>query len=133
MATTIPLPEADKRAPYDRTVTFIGPDWSGQAMRMEIRNRPGDQGSPLVGLDVSSVGQGLSATLDPAFPIPRTDLTAPATDVRIRINETTLEGLAYGTPYDQPVRLVYDLHVGSGAAKRVVASGPFVISPGVTL
>lgn len=133
MATPIPLPPADKRAPYDRTITFIGPDWSGEAFLVQFRNLPGDQGAPLFELETASSGEGVSATFDPAFPVPRTDVTAPATHVRFRINETTLEGLNYGTPTEQPIDAHWDMHVGTGAAKRVHGRGILKIDPGVTL
>lgn len=123
-----------KRTPYGEDIAFIGPDWTGDDLKMEIRNLPGDTGDPLVSLArVSGSGEGLSTDYDPAYPVPRTTTTAPATILTIRVNETTLEGLLPAAPTSAPLQLFYDVHVGNGSAKRVVIQGTFTISPGVTL
>lgn len=105
-------------------------------MRMEIRNEPGDTGAPIVGLDDVSSGEGLTPTYDPAFDVNVTGsepFTAPATRVQIRINESTLEAISLSTPASKPLDAFYDIHVGAGAAKRLIAHGEFTIPPGVTL
>lgn len=137
MALKFDLPPAWKRVPYDEELVFIGPNWSGQPLRMEVRNTPGDTGSALFpALEAVSSGQGLTATYEPSFevfPANGEPFTAPATRLAIRINETTLEGLSLGTPYDQPITAYYDIHVGTGSAKKLVAYGKLPIPPGVTL
>lgn len=133
MPIQLDLPTAWKRAPYIRELVFIGPDWRGETMRLEIRNREGDQGVPLIALDNVTSGQGIAVTYDPAFPVPNSDDTAGASILRIRINETTLENLPYNTPYEAEYDFRYDLHIGTGSAKQVVTYGAFPLRPGVTL
>lgn len=133
MSVRLDLPPAWKRTPYNETVAFIGLDWTDDDLKMEVRNRPGDTGEPVIALARVASGEGLSTAIDPAYPVPRTSVTAPATILTIRINETTLEALTPSSPTSAPVELFYDLHVGNGVAKRVTIYGRFVITPGVTL
>ncbi len=123
-----------KRTPFNDEIVFIGPDWTGQDLRLEVRNQPGDTGEPLIRLDrVTTTGEGLSTTLDPAYPVPRTTVTAPATVLRVRVNKATLEALYTSSRTSDDLTLHYDLHVGNGTAQRVEMHGLFIIKPGVTL
>lgn len=134
MSVRLDLPPAWKRTPYADSVIFIGVDWSADDLKMEVRNLPGDTGAAVISLSrVTGTAEGLTTTYEPAYPVPDTDLTAPATEIFVRINETTLEGLLVGTPTSAPLQLFYDLHVGNGTAKRVAMHGIFTINPGVTL
>lgn len=136
MAVKFDLPPAWKRVPYSAEFVFIGPNWAGQPIRMEVRNAPGDVGEPLVGLSNVASGEGVVATYEAAFEVtpPKGDpFTAPATRLAIRINETTLEAVSLGTPYDHPVSTFYDIHVGTGSAKTLIMHGKLPIQPGVTL
>lgn len=137
MAVKLDLPPAWKRVPYDEEIVFVGPNWAGETMKMEVRNLPGDTGDPLIpALENVSSGQGLTATYDPAFevfPANGEPFTAPASTIRIRINESTLEALSLGSPSDQPVTTYYDIHVGTGSAKKLIAHGKLPIPPGVTV
>lgn len=126
---------APKRVPFDNNIVEMGVDYSGATAAMEIRAAPGDQGAPLVSLGMSSSGgQGLTIDFDDAWPDPVDDEPADATIVGIIINETTLEGLAYGADPEADVTLFYDIHIDpAGGKKFMFARGRFVVSPGVTL
>jgi hypothetical protein len=141
MAANLPL-NAYKRVPFlepdGATFVIVGPDWSGAAYRMQIRQRPGDTGAALVTLTTQAAGtEGVSATYEADYPIPQADGTTvdgPATKVLIQINEATIEALALGTPYDEPLVLFYDLHITpSGGVKMNYCAGTFTIKPGVTI
>lgn len=131
---------ADKRAPWggisgDADIVVLGLDWSAGTFSMELRAEPGAQGAPLVALSTASPGaQGISASYDAGYLHPKTAATVGATIVRPQINETTLEGLAYGADPADPVTLFYDIHATvPGRGKFVVMGGKFIILPGVTL
>lgn len=140
MAVTINL-EADKRVPFidedGATIVFVGENFAGGTYLMHIRNNPGDTGSPILSLAGASAGtQGISVTYDDEYVyVDETGVeqTGPASLVLVQIDEATIEGLSLGTPADKPVTLHYDLHITpSGAPKRVVSRGKFIIDPGVT-
>lgn len=141
-APTINL-EADKRVPFvdddGATWVFVGEDWHDAAFSMEIRHLPGDTGVSLVSLSNASSGsEGISCTFDDGYPYTdpwaKEDVTAEASLVLAQIDESTLEALSLGTPYDKPIVLYYDLHVTpDGGVKRVAAQGRFTINPGVTI
>lgn len=128
----------DKRAPQLVTIAYVGPDYSSAAFLMEIRQNPGDTGTPLVSLATAAANaQGLSAVFDSAFEFVDNDgalVTAPATIVTVRLNESTTEGLALGTPRKKPTQLHYDMHINPvGGRKFVAVRGAFVIDPGTTI
>jgi len=141
MAAIINL-EADKRVPFvdedGATIVFIGENFAGGVYAMHVRNNPGDTGTPILSLAGATAGtQGISVTYDPDYVYvdeTGTEQTGPASLVLIQIDEATIEALSLGTPTDEPVTLHYDLHITpSGAPKRVVAAGKFIIKPGVTI
>lgn len=141
MAANVPL-TADKRTPFvdedGATWVFSGFNWSAATFSMQIRNLPGDTGTPLIALANAIPGsQGISATYDAAYIYVDengANVTGPATKILLQINEATLEALSLGTPYKEAVRLHYDLHcTPTGLAKRVIARGEFIINPGVTI
>lgn len=137
MAVNLPL-LAYKRVPFlepdGTTFVIVGPNWSAATYRMQVRNAPGDTGAPLVTLTNQAAGtQGISASYVADYVMPDGS-EAPATKVLIQINETTIEGWALGTPYDEPVELFYDLHITpSGGTKINYCGGKFTIAPGVTI
>lgn len=124
-----------KRVPWVEDLALEGPDYSGGTFKMEIRQNPGDGGSALVTLNGAALGsEGISATYDAGYVDPETGETFAATVFVLRINEATMEGLAVGTPTDEPVELHYDIHVTpSGGTKFVLAYGAFIYNPGVTV
>lgn len=142
MAVTVPL-GAYKRVPYVEpdgvTWAFVGYNWTGAAFLMHIRPSWGDTATPLISLAGAAAGsEGISVSYDASYSYedPQTGetVTAPASKVLVQINEATLEALALGTPPDEAVELVYDLHVTpSGGVKRVAVQGSFSIYPGSTI
>ena len=126
---------APKRVPFDDTIHAMVVDYSGATPLMEIRTHPGASGSALVSLGAStSGGEGITVTYDAGYPDPDGELPDGATVVRILINETTLESLAYGADTSQPVELYYDIHLTpSGGKKFIFCGGKFTVTPGVTL
>tara|TARA_Y100001951_G_scaffold88698_2_gene80478 strand:- start:13338 stop:13766 length:429 start_codon:yes stop_codon:yes gene_type:complete len=133
-----PIP-AQKRVPFLDDIPILGRDYSGSfSAKMEIRNLPGDTGTALVTLTNQTAGtEGISVTYDASYDVELRDgsiLTAPASILLFQINETTLEALSLGTPYDEPLTLHYDLHVtATGFRKHVVCFGKFILYPGATI
>jgi len=136
MAAELDIP-AFKRVPFDDDVVVIGENLTGATFLMHIRAHRGDTGTALVSLgNASPPTQGVSVTYDAAYQYQDGNelISAPASKIRICIDEATLEALSLGTPYDEPVELFYDLHTTpSGGTKRVQFGGKFIIKPGVTI
>lgn len=126
---------APKRVPFDDTVPDLRADYTGATPLMEIRPEPGGTGTALVSLGASvSGGQGIALTYDAGYEQVHNGVTfTGASLIRILINETTLEGLAYGADPADPVALHYDLHLTPSGGKKFIAfAGTFTIYPGVT-
>lgn len=125
---------ASKRVPFDDVVPDMRGNWAGATPLMEIRVEPGDGGTAPVQLGASvSGGEGIAITYDAAYPDPDGEEFIGASLIRIIVNETTLEGLAYGADASKPVALNYDLHLTPSGGKKFVAfGGAFIIEPGVT-
>lgn len=136
MAANINL-AAFKRTPFVIDIAIVGPNYTGAAFAMHIRNHAGDTGSPLITLSAATAGtQGVSAAYDPAYIYVRDgeEITAPASIVTIQVDEATLEALSLNNPTGKAVALEYDLHITpSGDIKRVALFGSFAIYPGVTI
>lgn len=134
MAAKLPI-AAFKRVPFVDDIAILGPDYTGAAFAMHIRNQPGDTGSPLVSLAGATAGsQGVSVTYNAAYVYNEVGDTAPASLILIQIDEATIEALALNNPTNAPLVLYYDLHVTpSGGVKRVECFGEFTIYPGVTI
>lgn len=136
MAANINL-AAFKRTPFVVDIAIVGPDYTGADFAMHIRNRVGDTGTPLITILINIPGaQGITTVYDPAYVYVKdgVEITAPATIVTIQIDEATLEALALNNPTDQPLALVYDVHVTPvSEIKRVAMFGTLAIYPGVTI
>lgn len=123
---------AYKRVPFNDNVAIIGPDLSGAAYAMQIRQHWGDTGTALL-------TPSLTPTYDPAYVYydPRRKQTigpVPATIVAIAIPEADIEGLPFAADEEKPLELVYDMHITpSGETKRVALAGAFTIYPGSTI
>jgi hypothetical protein len=126
---------AFKRVPFVDDVAILGPNYTGAAFAMHIRNNNGDTGTPLVSLAGATAGtQGISVTYNAAFVYNAAGAVAPASLILIQIDETTLEALALNNPANTPLVLYYDLHVTpTGGVKRVELHGSFTIQPGATI
>lgn len=130
----------DKRVPWggisgEADIVIMGLDWSAGAFAMEVRRDPGSTAAALISLGMASAGsQGISATYEVGYLHPDTGAVVGATIIRPHINETTLEGIAYGSDPGAPVELRYDIHATvTGRGKFVLMGGKFTILPGVTL
>ena len=134
MAAKLPI-YAFKRVPFIDSVAILGPNYTGAAFAMHIRNNTGDTGTPLVPLATAAAGtQGISVTYDASYIYNEAGNTAPASLILIQIDEATLEALTLNNPANEPMVLYYDLHVTpTGQAKRVELLGAFTIYPGVTI
>lgn len=125
---------AFRRVPFAPDSTdFEGMIWpstgTGSAVwEMQIRERPGKEGSPLVTLTNAAADlQGLYATVSEQDGVSTTHLF-------IRIDEVTMEALPQPFPVGADVTLYYDIHVTpAGDDKRVALAGPFIVKPGVTI
>lgn len=123
---------AYKRVPLADDVVFVGPDYSGAAFAMQIRQHWGDTGAALL-------TPALTPTFDPAYTYydPRRRQTigpVPATIVAIAIPEASIEALPFAADEEKPLELVYDIHITpSGETKRVAVAGQFIIYPGSTI
>lgn len=137
MAANLPI-GAEKRVPFLRSFAVTYLDYSGATFKMQIRANPGDTGVALVELTDQTAGtEGISVTYEEDFEYVDklgATVSAPASIILIQIDETTLEALDLGTPYDEDLSLFYDLHVtGGGLAKHIPFAGKFILKPGVTI
>ena len=135
MAAKIDITVISKRVPWIDDLAVEGADYSSATFKMEIRQKPGDSGSPIVTLGNAAAGsEGISCTYNTAYVDPETGETYPASVILFQINEATMEGLGLGNPTASAVECSYDLHVTpSGGSKFVLCYGAFNYSPGVTL
>jgi len=117
--------------PYVETLDFVGYDFTGATMAMQLRLYPDATGSSLLSLvNASSALQGLSVAVV-------TTGGVPTSTVQIRIDETTLEALlpwpASGLKPGEDLTLYHDLVItGGGLPKTRWLQGPFILTPGVT-
>lgn len=134
MAYDLPITVLSKRVPFVGSLAVEGGNLSAATFLMELRPLPGDTATALVSLGNAAAGsQGIICTYDAGYIDPETGETFAASIVLINISEATMEGLATGTPSDDPVTLHYDIHcTPSGGAKFLLAYGTFTYAPGVT-
>ncbi|RZJ01810.1 MAG: hypothetical protein EON90_02035 [Brevundimonas sp.] len=119
---------AQRWTPFIYVIAFEGFDFSAATFAMDVRLYRDAPGAALIALtNAASNAQGVSVSVT-------TDDGVPTSEVQIRINETTLEGLllaAAGAGKD--VVAVYDLHItGGGLAKTRWVEGSFTIRAGAT-
>lgn len=126
---------AFKRTPFVDDIAILGPDYTGAAFLMHIRNKNGDTGSPLISLAGATAGsQGISVAYDADYIFNSSGDTSPASIITIQIDEATIEAISLNNPTEKPLDLVYDLHVTpTGEPKRVELFGQFIIRPGSTI
>lgn len=154
---------ADRWVACIRYLSFIGIDFTGATFAAQVRQVPDAGGSPLVDLatTTNSSAEGVklfyagSATIAAHIAAGRLeeipDAINPATGVdyasgdtvtlswvRIRINETTMEGLPYPDQVGQGergdnVKLAWDMHATpSGGTKDKYVGGDLVVRAGAT-
>jgi hypothetical protein len=113
---------ANRGVPFVYIVDFEGFDYSAASFVMEARAYR-DAPSSLISLagPVNAAAQGISVSVT-------TSDGVPTSTVQIRINETTIEGLAYTSPRGGDLRLQYALDItggGHGKARRM--QGAFIV------
>lgn len=142
---------ADRWVACIRELAFVGFDFTDATFAAQVRINWDVAGSPLasLGTTTSSSAEGVklmyagSATLDAHIAAGRLDAVPSnyaGTDVvllssvRLRINETTMEGLPVNNDEDgAPMVLVWDLHITpSGGVKDKYAGGKFIVRGGAT-
>lgn len=120
--------------PFDFSIRMpVGLDFTSATAKMQVRLRPDATGSPLINLEnAPSSGEGLSFSSV-------TDGGVVTSTLRIRINETTAEGILLNAgrlpsvDHREDVRLSYDIHItGGGFAKTRWFEGVFIIRSGTT-
>lgn len=112
--------------PAKLQLDLVGFDFTGSAMKAEIRQFRDAPDPALISLtDASSPAQGISVSVS-------TTDGVPTSTVEIRINETTIEGLPFTNPRGTDLELVWDLVIGSGAAKQRWVEGKFIVHGGST-
>lgn len=118
--------------PFDYSIQLpVGLDFTGATATMQARLRPDAPGDPIIDLAIaSSAGEGLSWTHV-------TEEGVVTSTLRIRINETTAEGIllnagkAPTVDKREDVRLSYDIHItGGGFAKTRWYEGVLTIRGG---
>lgn len=139
MAIELDIVARSKRVPWGGAsgkadIVILGLDYSAATFKIEIRPEPGHSATAMVVLTNASAGsEGISAIYDAGYLHPVTGEVVGATVIRPQINETTMEGLATGSPVNEPIEAFWDMHLTpSGGVKMLYAFGRFTYYPGVT-
>lgn len=143
---------ADRFVAFIQTLRFIGYDFTGATFKAQVRDRR-DGGA--LRADLSTVvlasaegvrlvygGTDTVANHKTAGRLTATEATALGyvdadsiviSQVGIRINETTMEAMPYGTERGDDISLYWDIHITpSGGVKDLYAGGAFLVRAGVT-
>lgn len=149
---------ADRWVACRRTFTFVGLDFTDAVFAAHIRTLPDAGGSPLVNLAtvVSSSAEGLrliyggTDTIASHIAAGRLSEVPPGTNqatdaawqesdivalsqIGMRVNETTMEGLPFPDDTGDDMPLAWDLHVTpSGGVKDKYMGGSFSVVAGAT-
>lgn len=149
----------DRYVPFVRTLSFVGHDWTGATFAMQVRDRrdggslradlatvaasPSAEGVALLygGTDTVAnhvaAGRLTSAIYSTRNPQTGADYVAgdsvAVSQVRIRIDEATMEAMPFGSEVGTDRELYWDLHVTPfGGVKDLYARGSFTVRAGVT-
>ena len=144
----------DRDVPLVRTFAFCDFDFTGAALKMEVRRYPGEPGTALLSLTGQSTDvQGLriiyagSDTVQNHILAGRLSAAPPSADggtldlstiiqltqIRIRVDKANVVALPSPQEVSDDLDLVYDLHITPvGGDEDVYASGLFTIVAGVT-
>jgi hypothetical protein len=124
---TLPL-AGGRYEPFVYTIALEAIDLTGATLAMQVRLTPDAPGVPLVDLVLADPpAQGLSFTVNNAGLI-------PVSTVKVRINETTMEGMPAASEVGLDTVLAYDLQVTRPGVHEKVRyfRGPFTVEAGVT-
>jgi len=140
---------ADRWVACLRTFSFVGLDLTGATFLSQVRQKPDLGGAPLVALtDAAAGAEGLrligvyTSTIAAHIAAGRLDVVPPGykasdtvvlSQVGMRINETTMEGLPYPGERGDDATLAWDLHITpTGGLKDKFLGGDFIVRAGVT-
>lgn len=141
---------ADRWTAFTKTLSFIGIDWTDAVFAAQVRTEPDVSGPPLVDLATvgTSAAEGVhliyagSDTIDAHVAAGRLDDVpegfagtdaALLSQVGIRINEATMEGLPFPAERGDDLQLAWDLHITpAGGLKEKWLEGRFTVHAGVT-
>ena len=142
--------KADRWVACVRTFSFVGLDLTGATFAAHIRLTKDATGSPLItlanaasaaaeGIRVNNVGTATIAQHIAnkwlSSPPPGYELTdvVTITQVGLRINETSVEGLPFPTERGQDATLQWDMHITpTGKDKDKYLGGDFIVRAGAT-
>jgi hypothetical protein len=140
---------ADRWTLFSTTLAFLGVDFTGAVFAAQIRLTPDAAGPPLVDLATVVLANAQGVRLAYAG----TDTVAnhiaagrlaevpdgmlagdnlELSQVVLRVNEATMEGLPLPPARGDDFELAWDLHVTVGGEKRKWIGGRFVVRAGVT-
>lgn len=150
--------EADRWVACIRTHAYVGLDFTSAVFSAHVRAVPDTSGTPLVNLAtvVSSAVEGVrlvyagSATITAHIAAARLLVVPPGTNpatglpyaagdtvtlsqVGIRVNETTMEGLPFPQELGEDALFYWDMHITpSGGIKDKYCGGTFTVRAGIT-
>ena len=140
---------ADRWVACIRTFSFVGLDFTGATFLSHVRLKPDASGAPLVTLNVAGAGAeglrligvytstiaahidaGRLSSVPPGYSL--TD-TVPLSQVGMRINEVTMEGLPFPGERGDDATFAWDIHITpSGGIKDKYLGGAFICRAGAT-
>lgn len=141
---------ADRWVACIRTLAFVGFNFTGGTFAAEVRLTPDATGSALVSLTTQTsaavegvrliyggtdtIANHIAAGRLSEVPSGYTSASSVAlSQLGIRINETTMEGLPFPAERGDDNTLYWDLHITpSGGIKDKYAGGAFIVRAGVT-
>jgi hypothetical protein len=140
---------ADRWVACIRTFSFVGLNFTGAAFLSQVRLYPDIGGTPLVALaNAAANAEGVSvlgvttstvqahiaagrlSEVPPGYEL--TD-TVTVSQVQLRINETTMEGLPFPAERGDDATFAWDMHITpSGGTKDKYLGGDFICRAGAT-
>ncbi len=113
---------AHRGVPFTDTTDFYGQDYSAADFRVELRRyRDAPEAVLILSTQTNLNAQGISVSV-------ASEDGVPVSSVRIRINETTIEGLQFTSPRGGNLVLQYALDVtGGGLGKHRRMQGAFTV------
>lgn len=139
--------DADRWVPFLMTLTFFDQDFTGASFYLQVRAKPDASGSPLIDLttvtsDVEGVKLAYVGTASIAQHVANGRLRSVPTgyaesdivlmtQLAVRIDEATMEGLSFPDEVGDPMPLYWDIIV-DGTTRRKWLAGKFNVIAGVT-
>jgi hypothetical protein len=118
----------DRFTPFIREISFAPIDLTAAVMKAQVRDRK-DGGTIRADLATVTIAGTEGLRLDSVSAIGGITTSI----VTMRINESTMEAIPYGTERGDDLLLYWDLHITpSGGAKEVYLFGNFTVLAGVT-